>query len=37
MDSADEDVILGLLPELVKGVEVWGSGGIEAAMNGFNR
>jgi len=37
MDSADEDVILGLLPELVKGVEVWGTGGIEAAMNGFNR
>jgi PTH1 family peptidyl-tRNA hydrolase len=36
LDPEDEDVILDLLPELVKGVEVWGSGGIEAAMNGFN-
>ncbi len=37
MSVEDEDVILGLLPELVKGVEVWGSEGIETAMNGFNR
>jgi PTH1 family peptidyl-tRNA hydrolase len=37
MDPEDEDVILGLLPELTKGVEVWGSEGMEAAMNGFNR
>jgi len=37
MDPEDEDVILGLLPELVKGVEVWGREGVEAAMNGFNR
>ncbi len=37
MDPEDEDVVLGLLPELVRGVEVWGSEGMDAAMNGFNR
>ena len=37
MDPADEDVILGLLPELVKGVEVWGTEGMDSAMNSFNR
>jgi PTH1 family peptidyl-tRNA hydrolase len=37
MGPEDEDVILGLLPELVRGVEVWGFEGIEAAMNSFNR
>ena len=37
MEPDDEDVILGLLPELVRGVEVWGIEGIEAAMNDFNR
>jgi PTH1 family peptidyl-tRNA hydrolase len=37
MGPDDEDVILGLLPELVRGVEVWGMEGIEAAMNSFNR
>lgn len=37
MDPEDEDVILRLLPELTKGVEVWGSEGMDAAMNGFNR
>jgi PTH1 family peptidyl-tRNA hydrolase len=37
MGPEDEDVILGLLPELVRGVEVWGIEGIEAAMNSFNR
>ncbi len=37
MDSEDEDVILGLLPELTRGVEVWGIEGMDAAMNGFNR
>ena len=37
MSPGDEDVILGLLPELVKGVEVWGIEGTETAMNGFNR
>jgi PTH1 family peptidyl-tRNA hydrolase len=37
MDPEDEDAILGLLPVLVRGVEVWGQEGMEAAMNGFNR
>ncbi|MFC1575125.1 aminoacyl-tRNA hydrolase [Gemmatimonadota bacterium] len=37
MSPEDEDVVLDLLPELVKGVEVWGEEGVEAAMDGFNR
>ncbi len=37
MDPDDEDVILALLPDLVRGVEVWGKDGIETAMNRFNR
>ena len=37
MSVEDEDVILGLLPDLVRGVEVWGSKGLETAMNEFNR
>jgi peptidyl-tRNA hydrolase, PTH1 family len=37
MDPEDEDVILGLLPDLVRGVEVWGVEGMESAMNSFNR
>ena len=37
MDAGEEDVVLGLLPELVKGVEVWGNEGVAAAMDGFNR
>ncbi len=37
MSLEDEDVILGLLPELVGGVEVWGIEGMETAMNSFNR
>jgi PTH1 family peptidyl-tRNA hydrolase len=37
MGQVDEDVILGLLPELVRGVEVWGNEGMETAMNEFNR
>lgn len=37
MDSEDEDLVLGFLPELVKGVEVWGIDGVEAAMDRFNR
>ena len=36
MSEGDEDVILGLLPRLVEGVEVWGIEGIETAMNSFN-
>ena len=37
MDGEEEDLVLDLLPELARGVEVWGRDGIEAAMNGFNR
>jgi len=37
MEEGDEDQVLGLLPGLVEGVEVWGSEGIEEAMNRFNR
>lgn len=37
MEPEEEDVILDLLPKLVQGVEVWGSDGMEAAMNRFNR
>ncbi len=37
MDAEDEDMVLDLLPTLVEGVEVWGTAGIEAAMNRFNR
>lgn len=37
MPPEDEDVVLDLFPELVKGVEVWGREGVDAAMNGFNR
>jgi len=37
MSPEDEDVVLGLLPELVQGVGVWGFEGVDAAMNSFNR
>ena len=37
MGPEDEDLVLDLLPMLVKGVEVWAKDGIETAMNGFNR
>ncbi len=37
MPQEDEDIVVGLLPELTEGVEVWLSEGIEAAMNRFNR
>lgn len=37
MPPEDEDTVLGLLPELVKGVEIWGRDGVESAMNDFNR
>jgi PTH1 family peptidyl-tRNA hydrolase len=37
MPRDDEDVVVGLLPELTGAVEVWMSEGVEAAMNRFNR
>ena len=37
MPEEDEDVIVGLLPELTRAVEAWMVEGVEAAMNHFNR
>ena len=37
MPEEDEDVIVDLLPELTRAVEVWIAEGTEAAMNRFNR
>ena len=37
MPEEDEDVVIGLLPELTRGVETWVQDGVEAAMNRFNR
>ena len=37
MPEDDEDVVVGLLPELTGAVEVWINEGSEAAMNRFNR
>ena len=37
MPEEDEDVIVGLLPELSRAVAVWATDGIETAMNRFNR
>jgi len=37
MPVEDEDVVVGLLPELTQGVELWLEEGVEAAMNRFNR
>lgn len=37
MPEEDEDVVVGLLPELTEAVEVWMTEGVEAAMNRFNR
>ncbi len=37
MPEEDEDVVVGLLPELGEAVAVWAAEGVEAAMNRFNR
>jgi len=37
MPEADEDVVVGLLPELTHAVEAWMTEGVEAAMSRFNR
>jgi PTH1 family peptidyl-tRNA hydrolase len=37
MPGDDEDVVVGLLPELTAAVEVWIEQGVEPAMNRFNR
>jgi hypothetical protein len=37
MPEEDEDVVVGLLPELTRAVEVWIGEGVEAAMSRFNR
>lgn len=37
MPEEDEDVVVGLLPELSGGVELWLDGDMEAAMNRLNR
>lgn len=37
MPAYDEDVVVGLLPELTRAVEVWIAEGTEVAMNRFNR
>lgn len=37
MSPEDEEVVVGLLPELGDAVAVWAEEGVEAAMNRFNR
>lgn len=37
MPDEDEDVVVGLLPDMTEAVEVWLAEGVEPAMNRFNR
>lgn len=37
MPDEDEDVVVGLLPELTRAIQTWMTEGMEAAMNRFNR
>ena len=37
MDDADEEVVVGMLPDLARAVELWITDGTEAAMRKFNR
>jgi PTH1 family peptidyl-tRNA hydrolase len=37
MPEEDEDVVVGLLPDLTQAIEVWLTEGVEPAMNRFNR
>lgn len=37
MPEEDEDVVVGLLPEMTRAIELWLKEGVEAAMNRFNR
>ena len=37
LPEGDEDVVVGLLPELSRAVAVWADEGVEVAMNRFNR
>jgi len=37
MEPEDEDIVVGLLPELSEAIGVWADEGVDAAMNRFNR
>ena len=37
MPTAEEEVVVNLLPQLTEAIEVWIADGTEAAMNRFNQ